>query len=126
MRNEYFLQAIKEVKEMGFRVYVNEKDAKNPTYCFIEDEGGNVGYMQPGGCGGVLFSTVHKLNKEVGAGFCLQMWDEAIYNVTKDDVLNSFTICPRWATRKQRANVVKYKNFAEYQSLDKVLKYVEI
>lgn len=125
MRNEYFLQAVKEVKEMGFKVYVYEKNVENPTYCFIEDNSGNIGYMQAGDYGGVRFSTVHKPNRECGTGFGLQMWDEALCNIETNDVINSFAMYPKWATRKQRANVVKYKNFAEYQRLNKVLKYIE-
>lgn len=128
MRNEYFLQAIGEVKNFGFNVYVLKKDASNKeklTYCFIEDENGNVGYMQEGDFGGVRFSTVHRPNRITGTGFGLQNWDEAIYNVTKEDVIKSFMFAPDWANMQERQSVKKYKNFAEYQKLDRILEYVK-
>ncbi|HQZ43655.1 MAG TPA: hypothetical protein PK735_12275 [Flavobacteriales bacterium] len=72
---------------------------------------------------GLRLSTVHKPNRECGTGFA----DNTVEAATPQMIRSTMaTIAPRWATAKQRAAVVKYKNWEDFLSKDTVLDWYQL
>lgn len=91
---------IDNLKEKGLQVYGPEKLT---TYVWFTD-GERIGYSQYSNMEGVKYSTVHKANKYTGTGFSAQ------------DVQAALSFAPNWASESDRMSVVKYRDFAEFQS----------
>ena len=91
---------IDSIKRDGFQVYGPEKLT---SYVFFTD-GERIGYAQYNNFfEGAKFSTVHKANKQTGKGF------EA------KDAQSALCHAPHWASQSDRASVVKYRDFADFQ-----------
>jgi hypothetical protein len=90
---------IDRLKAEGLQVYGPEKLT---TYVWFTD-GKNIGYAQHSDWEGVKYSTVHYANKYTGTGFRAQ------------DAQAALGFAPHWATQSDRASVIKYSDFAEFQ-----------
>ncbi len=91
---------IDSLKERGLQVYGPEKLT---TYVWFTD-GERIGYGQYSNMEGVKYSTVHKANKYTGTGFSAQ------------DTKAALGFAPHWSSESDRQLVVKYRDFAEFQS----------
>ena len=59
-KKTYFEIAAREIKNLGFRVFVHiNKNGQFPYYFGFFSDGKNVGYFQLGDFGGVRWSTVN-------------------------------------------------------------------
>lgn len=125
-------KALEKFKELGYRVYYHqwEHDSEFSTYGYIRSKDGNsVGYWQVSDFAhGIRFGTVHKPCTECGTGYSLQMDDESIpvEDITADHIEATFAFAPSWATKKQRAAIIKYQSFEEWVNSNTRCKTVEL
>ena len=109
-------QALKAIREAGYTAYM--RDQENDSWCYFTD-GTRIGCAEFGRSAAashgvsVHLCTVHKPNKETGTGFSLD--GDAL---TPADFALAFEYAPAWATGKQRASVVKYRDWAEFKARD--------
>jgi hypothetical protein len=101
MENTMSIQLlIDSLKEKGMQVYGPEELT---TYVWFTD-GKNIGYAQYRDMEGCKYSTVHYANKYTGTGFHAQ------------DAQAALGFAPHWASQSDRSSVIKYRDFAEFQS----------
>lgn len=108
----YFERAIKQIKDLGFKVYIpNDPERK---YGWIV-EGNNIGHFYEGDFGGIFFTTVHKPCTSAGTGYSVSgdAWHGlTIDEITAEEVRKSFAVYPSWV--KELVPIKKYKNWEEY------------
>ena len=100
-KRETFLHYAEEIKNLGYKVYVNDvsKGYSFGNYGYIINEKGEVGYFQLGDFGyGVSFSTKHKPCGHFGTGFGLDSWDNLPREITKEVVDRVFMHHPSWVS----------------------------
>lgn len=102
-KRETFLQYAKEIKNLGYKVYItNDK-----MFCFgyIVNDKDQMGYFQLGYYGyGVRFSTEHKPLGGYGNGFMLDPWDDCKETFTKEIIDRIFVKYPTWARSQETDN----------------------
>ena len=105
-KRELFLDYAKQIKELGYKVFVTKRESSN--YGWIVNEKDKVGYFQLGDFGyGIVFSTKHKPCYEFGSGFGLDNWDEPHTQFTKEIIDRVFIHHPIWA-RGHVSEIEKY------------------
>ena len=114
-----------ELLNGDFRVFVSEnKHNTNESTTFLKfEKNNNIGYCQLNDFIGFSFSSVHKPNRTTGTGFQIE---SEVLNPTLQNALNSFVVCPNWASDTDRQSVVKYKNIEESFKDSISLNYVEL
>lgn len=97
------IELIETFKTKGFEVYA---PANLTTYFWLV-KGDNIGYCQIDRLEGIVFSTVHKPNRQSGTGFRVNSAEHAVsVNV------------PHWALYLS-GSVKKYKNVNEFLAAQK-------
>jgi len=95
------------IKEHGFKVYMRKP---SDSYMFFTD-GKSIGYFQSDKYRPATISTVHKPNGTTGTGF--RVVDDADPK-NKKDLERGFDFCPNWASGRDRASVIKWRDMAEF------------
>jgi len=104
MENDY----IEMMKANGWKVFKREAFLGRPSeYCYCTD-GTRIAYVQWSDWRPQV-STVHYANKQTGTGF---QFADTITPETIRQAMNC--IAPSWASAKDRASVLKYKNWEEF------------
>lgn len=106
-----------KLKKNGFKIYTTEE---SEICIFFENTEGKLGYCECRGISGFYFSTIHKPNIDSGTGY---FTDREVSIPTIEHAERALMFCPNW---RNRSSVIKYKNFEDYKSRNKILKYVEI
>ena len=111
---EIFLEYAKEVKALGYRVFI--KNNESCHYGYIVNDKDEIGYFQLNDFGfGVRFSTRHKPNGEFGCGFGLDTWDNPKTSpLTRKDVDRIFIHHPDWARPFGKLHTIKKWTATEY------------
>ena len=114
-----------ELLNGDFRVFVyDNKHNTNKSTTFLKfEKNNNIGYCQLNNFIGFSFSSVHKPNRTTGTGF---QTETEVLNPTLQNALNSFVVCPNWASDTDRQSVIKYKGIEEYFKKEPVLNYIEL
>lgn len=86
------------IKQAGFQVHMRHV---NDNWCYYTD-GTQIGYLQQDRLGVVSISTVHKPNSITGTGFSMG---------ATLDLPRGFIHSPGWADSRDRASVVKFKDW---------------
>lgn len=121
-KRETFLQYAKQIKDLGYTVYISEDIDYN--YGYIVNEKDQICYFQLSSFFGLInLSTVHVPAQSIGTGFSMH---EGIVP-TKDLVNDCFCAGPAWASVYFR-DVKKYKNWDHYKSykLNNICKTIKI
>lgn len=97
-KREIFLGYAKEIKALGYRVFVTEsKDPRYPAlYGWVVNEKDEIGYFQYDVYEGVHFSTVHKAMHEYGTGFAAELGDTHYTTFSRELVDKCFVRVPDW------------------------------
>ena len=112
-----FLKYAKEIKALGYKVYVNNSDFW--YYGFIVNDKEEIGYFQLGDYGhGISFSTIHYGTKYMGRGFSLDEWDKLHEHFTREIVDRCFARVPRHCYEPGWC-----KSEEELKDLERVKKY---
>ena len=103
---------IEMMKAQGWKVFKRDGLGGRPSeYCYCTD-GTNICYVQWSD-GRPMVSTVHYPNKQTGTGF--QFADR----ITPETIRKAMTtIAPGWATARDCASVLKYKDWNEFHKSD--------
>lgn len=110
-KKETFLHYAKEIKNLGYRVFVYSGDYSF-NFGYIVNDKNQIGYFQLGDFGyGVLFGTEHKPIANLGSGFSLDMWDEAHETFSRELVDRVFVKYPHWATRFNEKDLQKIEKY---------------
>ena len=115
-KREKFLQYAKEIKNLGYKVFVTA----DKMFCFgyIVNDKDQIGEFQLGDYGyGVRFLTKHKPLSGYGTGFVLDDWDECKETFTKEIIDRIFVKYPHWA------NLQETDKFGRYVSRESIQKY---
>lgn len=92
---EQFLSYAKEIKEMGYRVFVSTRENSFHTfYGWIVNEKDEIGYFQYEPYRGIKLSTIHKPGR-FGTGFTVGNPDGQ-YVFSKKLIEMVFSKCPSW------------------------------
>jgi len=104
------------LKRFNFTCYTSFYigETKKVSYVIYENRKGQLGYVQSY-FNNVVFSTIHKANKDSGTGFRVPGMKAKIQMIQ-----DSLTFCERGYT------VTKWKNFNEYQKHNNILTYEAI
>ena len=114
---EDFLKYAKEIKDLGYKVYVNDvsNDYSFGNYGYIVNDKDEIGYFQLGEFWGVQFSTKHKPNGEFGCGFGLDTWDKPqVSPLTREIVDRVFMHHPSWARPSNKIHTIKKWTATEF------------
>ena len=110
-KRELFLQYAKQIKELGYTVYISADE--NYNYGHIVNDEDQICYFQLSDFFDLLnLSTLHIPCKKCGSGF--RMYED-IAVPTKEIVNSCFFAGPNWA-RAYLKYVTKYKGWEHYQS----------
>lgn len=117
-KSEYFAIAAKEIKSLGFRVFVNvNKPGELPYYYGYFSDGANVGSFQLGDFGGVRWSSVNKYGSFCSGFSCV---DDGVpvESLTAEKLRTAFCVVPSWYRMReidrQRGGVKKFANLDEF------------
>lgn len=112
-KKEEFLQYAKEIKNLGYKVFVCNDPLYN--YGYIVNDNDEIGYFQLGDFWGVTFSTKHKPNIFFGCGFGLDEWDKPqVSPLSREIVDRIFILAPSWAKPRKKLNTIKKWTATEY------------
>ena len=121
-KKEQFLEYAKEIKSLGYRVFVIKRNDSN--YGWVVNDKDEIGHFQLGDYGyGVTFSTMHYGTRSMGTGFGLDNWDEAHTTFTRRLVDRCFVRVPHfcyetgWCRTREELedlNRVKKYKFSEW------------
>lgn len=110
---EDFLQYAREIKDLGYKVYICTDPMYN--YGYIVNDKDEVGYFQLGEFWGVSFSTKHKPNTEFGCGFGLDDWDKPqVSPLSRKIVDRVFIHHPSWARPSNKIHTIKKWSATEF------------
>lgn len=117
-KSEYFAIAAKEIKDLGFRVFVNVNEpGKTPYYYGYFSDGANIGYFQLGDFGGVRWSSVNKYGSFCSGFSCV---DDGVpvECLTAEKLRTAFVVVPSWYRMRkidlQRGGVKKFADLDEF------------
>lgn len=112
-KRERFLHYAKQVKDLGYKVLIPNRESYSGTYGYIINDKDEVGYFQLGEFGyGVSFSTRHKPCC-FGTGFCVKNWDEEPTEITKEVVDMVFIHHPFWVSTFEAKHLSEIKKYTE-------------
>ena len=108
----FFMETAEKIKSFGFEVWIFSDGTYNYGYA---TDGKHVGYFQQDVFPGqIVFSTCHKPNKNWGTGFSCQDPYNGVFEITKQDVLDSFKVPFAWNGKV--VHVKPYSNFSEFMA----------
>ena len=116
-KQEYFQLAAREIKNLGFRVFVN-KETREDYYLFgYYSDGVNIGYFQLADFGGVSLTSVNKPGSFC-SGFGITESGVFVEDLTTEKLRAAFVVVPRWyrmtANDARRGGVKKYANLEDF------------
>lgn len=117
-KQEYFQIAAREIKSLGFRVFVHKNTRTNDNYLFgYYSDGANIGYFQLADFGGVSLSSVNKPGSFC-SGFGITESGVFVEDLTTEKLRAAFVAVPRWyrmtAYDARRGGVKKYANLEDF------------
>jgi len=117
-RKEYFELAAREIKNLGFRVFVNINKPGEYSYFYgYFSDGKNIGYFQLHEFGGICWNTVNKPGSFC-SGFSCNDDGVLIQNITAERLREAFVTVPNWYRLSNyeisRGGVKKYANLEEF------------
>ena len=121
-KRETFLQYAKQIKDLGYTVYINDDDDYN--YGYIVNENNQICYFQLSSFFGLIdLSTVHMPSQSIGSGFSMYKG----ISPTKELINECFCTGPAWASPYFR-DVKKYESWNHYNSfkLNSICKTIKL
>lgn len=116
-KRERFLEYAKEIKDLGYRVFVCDDEYWN--YGYVINDKDEIGYFQLGdyGCG-IRFGTKHYGTRTMGDGFCIDDYGDEKSVITKKIVDRCFVrvpahcYVPGWCrTKEEREDLERVKKY---------------